>query len=217
MSHSSFSTSPPRPERKATLRLGQRELSLISMGVVLFSIAIVGFFGYRIYLNFKITRDMIVAENNLRALYTAMRSFGHDWEGRMPKADEWMEQTAGYLSAPPGTSGGALAYLQGPADSGTVGYVFNDLASGYNVETNKNAKGELINPANLILLIERPGVAREENAHTPIPIQNNLQGRQALEKALTFPHNADDIENATTLVLYANGRIQRLLRRDFKY
>jgi hypothetical protein len=216
MSDSSFSDTPPRPERKATLRLGQRELSLISLGVIIFSVVIVAFFGYRIYLNFKITRDLIVAENNLRALYTAMRGYAQDWEGNLPAAEKWVDQTAGYLSAPPNSPGGPLAYLQGPADSGSVGYVFNDLASGYNVETNKSAKGEVINPARLVLLIERPGVSREENNHVSIPVQGNRPGEQALLKELAFPHNSDDTEKATAVVLYANGKIQRVMRIDLK-
>ena len=217
MSNPSVSEMPARPERKATLRLGQRELSLISLGVIIFSVFIVGFFGYRIFLNFKTTRNLILAESNLKAIYTGMRGYAQDWEGKMPDASKWVEQTAGYLSAPRGTKEGPLAYLQGPADSGTVGYVFNELASGYNVETGKNAQGRVINPANLILLIERPGVSREASVHVRIPVQSNLQGREALEKELVFPHNADDTENATTVVLFANGKIQRMLRRDFKF
>lgn len=216
MSDLSVGGGPP-PERRATLRLGQRELSLISLTVIVLSVALVGFFGYRIFLNFKVTRNLIVAENNLRALYTAMRGYAQDWEGRLPDANRWVEQTLGYLSAPRGMSGGPQVYLQGPADAGTVGYAYNELASGYNVETGKNAKGEVVNPGQLVLLIERPGVTPEQSATVRIPLQTNLQARDALEKELAFPHNSDDTENATTVVLYANGRVQRLIRRDFKF
>jgi hypothetical protein len=217
MTESPVSPAPLPTERKATLRLGQRELSLISIGAIVISVAIVAFFGYRIYLNFRITRDLIVAENNLRALYTAMHSgYAQDWEGKLPTAEKWVDQTAGYISAPPNTPGGPRAYLQGPADAGKVGYVFNDLASGYNVETGKNARGEVINPSRLVLLIERPGVAPDVSTHTSIPLQGNLPGEQALLKELRFVHNSDDTKTATTVILFANGRVQRLERRDFE-
>lgn len=217
MTETPVSPISPKTDRKATLRLGQRELSLISIGAIIFSVAILAFFGYRIYLNFRITRDLIVAENNLRALYTAMHSgYAQDWEGKLPTAAKWVEQTAGYISAPPNTPGGPMSYFQGAADSGKVGYVFNDLASGYNVETGKNAKGEAINPSRLVLLIERPGVPPDKSIHIPIPLQGNMQGEEALLKELKFVHNSDDTKTATTVILYANGRVQRVQRQDFE-
>jgi hypothetical protein len=38
-----------------------------------------------------------------------------------------------------------------------------------------------------------------------------------LAKQLSFPHDADDDKNATTLVLYADGNIVTLTRQDFKH
>jgi hypothetical protein len=223
-----------RPEKKATMRWGQRELSRISAAVVLVFVVIGGFFAYRFYRNFKAQRDIVIAKMNLLALYKALANYAQDWDGRLPPADHWTDAVAGYLSASPGTPGGKLAALHGPGDGETIGYVYNDLAAGYNLEptgghewlhgqaatTNPTKRPKAdedrqkeVAPRDLVLLIERPGAA--PNSHVAIPPQVNEQGRQALFKQLAFPHFADDPNNATTVILHGNGTLSVDIRRDY--
>lgn len=209
----------PVPKRKATVRLSQRELSRISLAVVLVIVGLLLFGLFRVFQGFKSSRDIVIAQDNLLALHKAMRQYAGDWDNRLPDAEKWRDSTLGYLSAPPHKPGGAMAYLHGPGDNGTVGYVYNDLASGYNVETGKTSKEKTgvempVDPSRLVVLIERPDAP--DNAHVRIPPQGNAQGEAALYKELTFPHNSQDEVNATTLVLFADGSVSRLLRRDFK-
>ncbi len=201
---------PPRPEKKATLRLGQRELSLISLAVILLITGALVFGGYRLFVSFRSQRNIVMAQSNLVALYKAMRGYAQDWDYRLPPADTWTDAVQGYLPSPPGMPGGKEAYLHGPSDLGEVGYVYNDLAAGYNLERPELQKSA--SPNRLVLLIEKPGAGR--NAHAVIPPQGNAQGEAALAKMLSFPHYADDAERATTLILYADGHIERPIRRD---
>ncbi len=204
----------PRPERRATLRLGQRELGAISITVILVIVAALGLAGYRIFLGFKSTRDLVIADSNLHALYSAMQRYSEDWDDRLPSAPDWTDKVAGYLSAPPNTPGGAQSYLHGSGDSVAVGYVYNDLAAGYNLRpTGTNDRQRQIDPGQLVLLIERPDAPR--NAHVAIPPQGSAQGEQALYHELAFPHFADDTKEATTVVLFANGSLRRYKRLDF--
>src|SRR5947207_3932288 len=128
------SVATSRPERKATVRLGQRELSFISLAVILLITGTLLFGCYRAFLSFKAHRDTVIAQDNLLALYKAVRGYAMDYDGHLPPAEIWTESVAGYLSAPPSKPGGKLSYLHGPGDKGQVGYVYNDLASGYNLE-----------------------------------------------------------------------------------
>jgi hypothetical protein len=210
------SPAPPRFERKATVRLGQRELSRITLVVVLLVLGVLAFGGWRVFKNFKAQRDIVIATTNLHALSNAMQAYSLDWDDRLPPAESWTDAVVGYLSAPPGTPGGKMSYLHGPGDGETVGYVYNDLAAGYNLHPTyeKQDRQKEVDPGRLVLLIERPGAM--ENEHVHIPPQDSLQGEQALAKELSFPHYADDTNNATTVVLFADGTIRRFTRRDFK-
>jgi hypothetical protein len=202
---------PPRPEKKATLRLGQRELSRISLAVILVIVAALGFGVYRLFLNFKSQRDIVIAQSNLLALHKAFRGYAEDWDGKLPPAEHWTDAVTGYLSAARGVPGGREALLQGPADSGTVGYVYNDQVAGYNLERPDTQKYG--NPSRLVVLIEKPGA--QPNEHVSIPPQDSSQGEAALYKLLSFPHYASDPDKATTLILFADGHIERRQRRDF--
>ncbi|HLK61359.1 MAG TPA: hypothetical protein VKU00_32720 [Chthonomonadaceae bacterium] len=202
------------PERKATLRLGQRELSLISLLVIGVIVLALGFAGVRLAQNFKSRRDIVIAQSNLHALYIAMHGYSLDWDNKLPHADQWAEEAAGYLSAPPDTPGGKLSYLHGSGDGETIGYVYNDLASEYNLDDHKDAHKLTVDPSRVVLLIERPGAPL--NAHVSIPVQNNEQAEDALLKELAFPHYADDPKGATTVILYANGNVITKTRQDFK-
>jgi hypothetical protein len=207
---------PPRFERKATVRLGQRELSRITLAVVLLVLGTLAFGVWRVFKNFKAQRDVVIATTNLHALYNALSVYSEDWDSRLPLAETWTDAATGFLSAPPGTPGGKMSYLHGPGDGETVGYVYNDLAAGYNLRPTyaEQDRQKEVDPGRLVLLIERPGA--KENAHVRIPPQDSLQGEQALAKELSFPHYADDTDNAMTVVLFADGTIRRFTRRDFK-
>src|SRR5690349_13560594 len=102
---------PRRPERKATLRLGQRELSLLSLVIVLIVVAGLLYVGYRGFRVFKGQRDVVIARDNMHALYSAMKFYASDNDGKMPPADQWSDAVAAYLSAPPNKPGGKMAYL----------------------------------------------------------------------------------------------------------
>ena len=213
----------PRPERKATKRLGQRELSRISLGVVLLVVLGLVLGGIRVFSNFKSQRDIVMAQTNLLKLWQAMRGYSEDWESRLPPAELWTDSIAGFLSAPPNTPGGALSYLHGPGEGETVGYVYNDLLTGYDLqptgrvgEDDQPAKKHPladVNPKNIVVFIEQPGAP--PNAHAPIPPLSNSQAEEALGKQLSFPHFSGDEKNATTMVLFADGSIRRMLRQDF--
>src|SRR3954471_7311589 len=96
----------PRPERKATFRLGQRQLSLMSLAVIVVIVLGLGVGMYSMYIQFKITRDLTIADSNLHALHQAVHGYAMDNDEQLPKAEEWTDQVSGYLSAPPGTPGG---------------------------------------------------------------------------------------------------------------
>ena len=209
--HSSVAGSP---QRKATFRLGQRQLSYLSLGVILFSIAIISLLGWQILQGFIITRNMMVARDNLKKLYDAMGSYALDTDGNLPEASKWRDQTVGYLSASPGTPGGKLSFLNGGTDSGAVGYAYNTLASKYNPEKGETPDKKSIPANKLVVLIEKHGVSKDANATVTIPPQTSEQGIQALGKALEFPHKSDDKDAATAMVLFADGHIERKTRRD---
>ena len=205
---------PARPERRATLRFRQREMSRLSLAIGLLVIAGLVFAGYRVFLNFKSQRDIVIAKNNLRMLYQAAKLYSMDHDGHFPPAQTWTDSIAGYLSAPPGTPGGPESYLHGPGDGAIVGYAYNDLAGDYNLEPNgKEAEKQL--PENeLPLFIEMPDAPR--NAHVTIPAQGNAQGVEALSKILAFPHYASDPKNATTILMMTNGSLETITRQDLK-
>ena len=209
---------PPlaRPERKATFRLGQRQLSLISACVVLFVVAALGLGAYHLFVDFKNTRDIIVAEDNLRALHKAALGYAADWDNTLPVADKWTDQVTGYLSAPPNTPGGKLSYLHGEDARGqALHYVYNDLASGYKLERiTPQEQRTAIDPGRMVLFIEAPGEGA--NAHVRIPPRNTPEGEDALAKLLTFSHDPGDPNKATAVLIYANGSTERLTRKDFK-
>ena len=205
-----------QPERKATLRLGQRQLGLISL--VAISLVVVGLLygGYKGFIDFKITRDVIIAEDNMRALYKAMNGYAADWDNKLPTADKWTDQVTGYLSASPGTPGGKMSYLKAENEQGTpLHYVYNDLASDYKMErVTAQEQRTAIEPGRMVLLIEAPGEA--VNAHVRIPPRNTPEGEAALAKLLTFPHNIQDPDKATAVIIYANGSTERLTRKDLR-
>src|SRR5579871_2130485 len=109
-----------RPERKATLRLGQRELNRITLIVIAIIAAALLYAGYRGMQGFKAHRDVMLARDHLLALHKAMQGYALDWDGHLPPADHWMDSVSGYLSAPPNTPGGPKSYLHGPGDGETV-------------------------------------------------------------------------------------------------
>jgi len=211
---------PRRPERRATVRfgLGQRQLSRITLFVVVVILGALGFAAYRMAMGFKSDRDVVIARDNMLALYKAMRGSAQDWDEKLPTAEEWTDKVRGYLSAPPNKPGGKESYLAGPADSGTVGYVYNDLAAGYNLNGavtdmfGKTVGKKQAEPKYVVLLIERVGAL--PNSHELIPPTDTPAGQDALHRLLTFPHGSDDPDNARTVVLYANGTIETLTRRD---
>jgi prepilin-type processing-associated H-X9-DG protein len=207
---------PPPPQRRATFRLGQRQLSGLSLGVIILSSLIVLLFGYQVVHNFIITRNIITAENNLRQLYKAMGSYAMDTDGQLPDATRWRDQTVGYLSASPGTPGGKLSFLNGTTDSGTVGYAFNTLASKYNTETGETPNRKPIPANRLILLIEKRGVAKNANETVTIPPQTSEESIQELGRILQFPHRSDDGDGATAVVLFADGHIERKTRSQLR-
>jgi hypothetical protein len=206
----------PRPEKKATLKLAQRELTRISTAVVVVIVLILCVAAYRTYKNFKAQRDIVIARGNLLALYKAFSNYAQDWDGKLPPADRWTDAIAGYLSASPGTPGGAMSYLHGPGDHGTLGYVYNDLAAGFDLDpTGEQYRKQKIDPRELVLLIEKPDA--EPNAHVAILPQGTDVGEEALAKLLAFPHYEDDLNNATSVVIFANGTPVTLTRRDLKH
>ena len=206
----------PRPEKKATLKLGQRELSLLSIGVVaLVSLGLlVG--GYRTYKNFKSQRDIVLNQSNIRSILTALQLYAQDYEGRLPPADHWIDSISGYISVPQGTPGGLNGVLTGPGDDGTVGYVYNDDAAEYNLEPKPAAEDRqrLVLPKYLPLVIERENAPR--NAHEKLGMTDTAEHEREFAKSLQFPHYKNDPDNAKTLILFANGSITNPIRRDFK-
>ncbi len=202
---------PARPERKATLKFGQHGLNVILTIVILCIALPLLFVGYHVALNFKAKRDITVAESNLHGLYQALYHYSLDWDGKLPPAEFWTDDAAGYLPSASGISGGKLSYLQGPGDGDAIRYEYNELASGFNMQDERDRK---MDPSDLVLLIERPGV--EKNARVSIPRQGNSQAESALFKLLTFPHYSDDPDNATTVILYASGTVSVRTRKDFR-
>ncbi len=201
----------PRPELKATVRLGQNGLNAILIVVILMIMLPLVFLGYKVALNFKAKRDITIAESNLHALYTALSHYSLDWDGKLPAAENWTDAATGYLPSASGISGGKQGYLKGPGDGTEISYVYNTAASGYNLQDERNRK---VDPSKLVLLIEKPG--GQPNDHVMIPPQGDMQGENALAKLLAFPHYADDSANATTIVLYANGSVQLKTRKELR-
>jgi hypothetical protein len=220
-------TAPPRaPQRKATLRLHQRHLTYISAFVVLVVVVPLIYGLYKSFLGFKAQRDTVIAQDNLFALYKAIKGgYSPDNDEKLPPADQWTDVAAGYLSAPPNKPGGKLSYLHGPGDDGDVGYVYNDLASNYELEPKQPFPGVAqpapsksdkprVDPDRLILLIEKPGA--QPNEHEKIPPPDSIQNQEELYKLLAFPHNHDDPDGAKTVILYASGKIDIVTRKDLR-
>lgn len=210
-------TGTPGFKGKATLRLGQRELARISLGFIVLIVMGLLYGAWKGVQGFKSKRDIVIAQDNLHNLYTAMQSgYALDNNSKLPPAESWADDVIGYLSASQARPGGKEVYLTGTSELGNVGYVYNDLAAGYNLEPNgkEDDKRRRIDPHDLILLIERVGAPH--NAHAALPLQNSVDHQEELLKQLNFPHNIDEGDNAVTLILYADGHITTSLRRDFK-
>ena len=206
-----------RPERKATIRLGQRELSRISLTVILLISAGLLFAGYRLFLGFKSQRDITLARANLHTISVGLSAYAQDWNGKLPPAERWQETVAGFLPSSGGRNSGAGSVYSAPGDGADVGYVYNELAAGYNLEpTDKEHDRQKKLPLDqLILVIERTGAPL--NSHVLIPAQGDAQGEAALYKVLDFPHNASDPQKATTVLLYANGSVVTRTKQDFAH
>jgi hypothetical protein len=210
-------TETPEFKGKATWRLGQRELTRITMAVIAVIVAGLLYGGWKAVEGFKTKRDMVIAQDNLLNLYRGIRGYAMDYDSKLPPAESWSDAVVGYLNSSQARPGGREAYLTGTSELGNVGYVYNDAASGYNLEPNgkENDRQRKIDPAHLILLIERVGAPR--NAHANLPPQDSVANEEELAKQLTFPHDAEDDKNASTLVLYADGNIVTLTRQDIKH
>ncbi len=210
MSETETNLDQPAPRHGPTMRLAQRELSLISLTVVLVIVALLGFIGYRALQGFKANHDMLIAKENLHLLHEAFFNYAQDWDQMYPPADRWTDSIAGYLS---GSSqpGGALASLHGPGDGPEISYVYNDLAAGYSLDAHGKRQ---FDPSRLILLIERPGAG--PNVHVAIPPQVDPEAEHALLQQLAFPHGSDDPQTAATVVLYATGAYKVFTRRDLR-
>ena len=205
---------PVRPERKATIKLGQRELSRISLAVVLLIVTGLLFGVYRLFMGFKSQRDITVSQANLRAIHVALSNYAQDWNERLPPAERWQETLALYLPASGSGSGSRASVFQAQGDDGAVGYVYNELAAGYNLEPKRDDdRQKLVAPNQLVLVIEKANAPL--NAHVLIPAQGSAQGETALFHALEFPHYAADPEKATTVVLFANGSVLRRTKQDY--
>lgn len=209
-------TETPGYKPKATLRLGQRELTRLTLAVILFIVAGLLYGGWKAVEGFKTKRDLVIAQDNLLNLYRGMRGYSLDYDSKLPPAENWSDAVVGYLNSSQARPGGKEAYLTGSSEQGPVAYVYNDLAAGYNLEPNgkEDDRRRRIDPHDLILLIERVGAPR--NAHALLPLQDNLSHKEALLKQMNFPHFADDDKNAVTVLLYADGRIETLTRLDMK-
>jgi len=208
---------PTMPQRKATMRLDQRQLTLISWSAVALIVVLLLGVGYNVFLDFKNTRDIIVAEDNMRALYKAMRGYSLDFDEKLPTADKWTDQVAGYLSAPPNTPGGKMSYLHGEDEKGApLHYAYNDVVSDYKLEDRitPEEQRKTLDLSHVVLLIELPGQA--DNDHVHIPPRNTPAGEDALAQALAFPHNMSNRDKATAVIIYANGSTERITRKDLK-
>ncbi len=207
----------PQFQRKATLRLGQRELSRLSLLVILVIVAGLAYGGWKAIEGFRTRRDLVIAQDNLLNLYRGMRGYALDYDSKLPPAESWSDAVLGYLSGSQARPGGREAFLKGTSDSGPVSYVYNDAASGYNLEPNgkESANSRRIDPHDLILLVERVG--ESHNAHASLPPRDSIAHEEELAKQLVFPHAADDEMNASTIILYADGNIVMLTRRDIKH
>ena len=205
-----------RPERKATIRLGQRELSRISLAVVVAITAGLLFAGYRVFLGFKSQRDITLARANLHTIGVGLSAYAQDWNGKLPPADRWQETVAGFLPGS-GGHGGVDSLYSAPGDGANVGYVYNELAAGYNIEPidKEHDRQKTLPLDQLILVIERTGAPL--NSHVLIPPQGDAQGEDALAKLLDFPHFASDPQKATTVLLYANGTVVTRTKQDFTH
>ena len=205
-----------RPERKATIRLGQRELSRISLAVILLISAGLIFAGYRLFLGFKSQRDITLARANLHTISVGLSAYAQDWNGKLPLAATWQQDIAGYVPNS-GGRGNVMSAFSAPGDGADVGYVYNELAAGYNLEPidKEHDRQKNLPLDQLILVTERTGAPL--NSHVLIPAQGDAQGEAALYKVLDFPHNASDPQKATTVLLYANGSVVTRTKQDFTH
>jgi hypothetical protein len=146
-----------------------------------------------------------------------MSAYSLDFDSKLPTADKWTDQVAGYLSAPPGTPGGRFSYLHAEDENRKpLHYAYNDLVSDYKLEDRISSEEQrkTLELGRVVLLVEVPGEGNNEHVH--IPPRNTPAGEEALAKILAFPHNSASPDKATAVVIYANGTTERLTRRDFK-
>ncbi len=206
----------PEFKRKATWRLGQREMTRISLAIVALIVMALLYGGWKAVEGFKSRRDLVIAQDNLLNIYRAMRGYSLDYDSKLPPAESWSDAVSGYLNSSQARPGGKEAYLTGTSELGAVGYVYNEAAAGYNLEPNGKAddRRNKIDPHDLLLLVERVGAPR--NAHALLPPQDNLSHKEELLKQMSFPHYADDDKNAMTVLLYADGHIVTQTRLDMK-
>lgn len=207
------------PRRKATVRLGRREMAWISISIIVAILLLFLYIVFRGFMSYKVSHDLTIGRENLNSIYKAMGAYAEDYDRILPPAEEWYFVAQGYLSNTR-RAGGKESLLRGPGDGKTIRYVFNSLASGLNLETGEpgaNVKKmgyKTLNPSEVVLLIERPGGKEGETVFIP-PI-NTRSARTKLYEELAFPHGVDEGDKAKTLILYANGSIRTWTRKDLQ-
>ncbi len=192
------------PAKRATLRLGARELRRMQTGVVCLIIVLLGLALRPWFLNTIQVRDFQVCQSHLRSISQSLQNYSNDWDGAYPPGEHWMDHSMAYLhvtSADPKAIEGAYRCPRDRTGEG-YSYVYNSLFSGMNPTVRSEepklvAQGKRLGRVDrAVLIMEKHGGQR--NAHMEIDDWN------VVRHEMTRPH---ELKSATGSYIRGNGKV----------
>lgn len=198
-------TQTPRV-RKATRRMGARELMRIQW-VVVTLICVLLFFAFRPYFTGLIERrDFITCQDNVRKISRGITTYASDYDGTLPLAANWMDKSLGFMKATSGTGFKDDDVFRCPHDKSGApsSYAYNTILEGLSpslsiqssdpkLEARRKAAGRIERAP---LIIEKHGSPRNASL-----LLNNWEDVKA---QLQLPHKLPD---PTGNVLLGNGSV----------
>jgi type II secretory pathway pseudopilin PulG len=176
------------PARRATLRLGARELHRMQTSVIVLILVLLALALRPWFLNTIQTRDFQVCQSNMRSISQALQNYAIDWDGAYPPAENWMDDAKAFLRGASGDPRAIDAAFHCPRDKtgSASSYAYNTLFSGLSPTLRSEDPKLLAQAARLgrleraVLVIEKHGA--RPNGHVELPDWN------AVARELTRPH-----------------------------
>lgn len=201
------------PARRATIRLGARELHHMQTAVIVLILALLAIALRPYFLNTIQTRDFQICQSNMRSISQALQNYAIDWDGSYPPAQNWMDHAKAFLRGATGDPKAIDAAFHCPLDNtgGGSSYAYNALFGGLSPTLRSDDPKLLEQAAKLgrleraVLVLEKHGSAA--NAHLDIPDWN------AVRRELSRPHL---LKSPTGSIIRGNGTVGSKSEQDLQ-